>query len=86
MGFALPCVNLILATLAAAELTIPEKELTDLDLDKLQEEAELVDLLNLPEECQRLVGFYWQHLLYHSSWTLSLLLESTAQSILIHFV
>ena len=68
MGFALPCFNLILTTLALAELTIPEKELGNLQLDRLQEEAELVDLLTLPEECQRLVGFYWLHLLHHCSW------------------
>ena len=67
MGFALPCLNLILTTLALAELTIPEKELANLHLDRLQAEAELVDSLTLPEECQRLVSFYWQLLLYHCS-------------------
>ena len=92
MGFALPCLNLILVTLALAELTIPEKELSNLHLDRLQEEAELVDLLTLPEECQRLVGFYWQHvsciivLAHFAGGTLSLLPESSAQSILIRFV
>ena len=57
MGFALPCLNLILATLALAELTIPEKELANLQLDRLQQEAELVDFFTLPEECQRWVRF-----------------------------
>ena len=57
MGFALPCLNLIMATLALAELTIPEKELANLQLDRLQQEAELVDFFTLPEECQRWVRF-----------------------------
>ena len=57
MSFALLCLNLILTTLALAELTIPEKELASLQLDRLQEEAELVDLVTLPEECQRRVSF-----------------------------
>ena len=57
MGFALPCLNMILTTLALAELTIPEKELASLQLERLQEEAELVDLVTRPEECQRLVSF-----------------------------
>ena len=63
MGFALPCLNMILTTLALAELTIPEKELASLQLERLQEEAELVDLVTRPEECQRLVSFLWQHFL-----------------------
>ena len=91
MGFALPCLNLILVTLALAELTIPEKELSNLHLDRLQEEAELVDLLTLPEECQRLVGFPGSTfsiivLAHFAGGTLSLLPESSAQSILIRFV
>ena len=57
MSFALLCLNLILTTLALAELTIPEKELASLQLDRLQEEAELVDLVTLHEECQRRVSF-----------------------------
>ena len=57
MSFALLCLNPILTTLALAELTIPEKELASLQLDRLQEEAELVDLVTLPEECQRRVSF-----------------------------
>ena len=56
MGFAFPCFNLILTTLALAELRIPEKELADLQLDRLQQEAELVESVTLPEECQRLVS------------------------------
>ena len=56
MGFAFPCFNLILTTLALAELRIPEKELANLQLGRLQQEAELVDLVTLPEECQRLVS------------------------------
>ena len=56
MGFALTCFNMILTTLALAELRIPEKELANLQLDRLQEEAELVELVTLPEECQRRVS------------------------------
>ena len=56
MGFALTCFNMILTTLALAELRIPEKELANLQLDRLQQEAELVDLVTLPEECQRWVS------------------------------
>ena len=92
MGFALTCFNLILATLALAELRIPEKELANLQLGRLQQEAELVDLVTLPEECQRWVSswsdsnFSLNALGHISVWRLSLLPEATAQSILIHFV
>ena len=92
MGFAFPCFNLFLTTLALAELRIPEKELANLQLDRLQQEAELVDLVTLPEECQRWVSslsdsnFSLNALGHISVWRLSLLPEATAQSILIHFV
>ena len=92
MGFAFPCFNLILTTLALAELRIPEKELANLQLGRLQQEAELVDLVTLPEECQRWVSslsdsnFSLNALGHISVWRLSLLPEATAQSILIHFV
>ena len=56
MGFAFPCLNLFLTTLALAELRIPEKELADLQLDRLQQEADLVELVTMPEECQRSVS------------------------------
>merc|ERR1712130_54221 len=61
MGFVFPCLNLILTTLALAELVIPENELDNMlqQLDRLQKEAELADLLILPEECQRRVYHYW---------------------------
>ena len=59
MCFALPCLSLILTTLALAELTVPEKELANLELARLQQEAELVDFLTLPEECQQWVRFYF---------------------------
>ena len=48
---------LLLTPLAKAELTMLESDLAGLKLDKLRAEAELVEVVTLPDECQRSVSF-----------------------------
>ena len=49
--------------LTVAELAILEEDLlVNLSLDRVQAEAELVESVTLPQECQRRVGFQWQHI------------------------
>ena len=51
------CLLLLLTPLAKAELTMLESDLAGLKLDKLRAEAELVEVVTLPDECQRSVSF-----------------------------
>ena len=49
--------------LIVAELAILEEDLlVNLSLDRVQAEAELVESVTLPQECQRRVGFQWQRI------------------------
>ena len=48
---------LLFTPLAKAELTMLESDLAGLKLDKLRTEAELVEVVTLPDECQRSVSF-----------------------------
>ena len=49
--------------LTVAELVILEGDLlVNLSLDRVQAEAELVESVTLPQECQRRVRFQWQRI------------------------
>ena len=63
MCFSLPWLNLVLPMLTVAELAILEEDLlVNLSLDRVQAEAELVESVTLPQECQRRVRFQWQRI------------------------